>query len=182
MYVYRCHKVSDFFCVLFYIRKHDVAIWMIGNWLRLGVARMLFTPMLSFEFNNSDTYRNENGNNETLHLIKENNYDSQEEAYRKIRVATMGTLVILGTIGNGLTFVVMRLGSLRNVSTCFFMAMLAVADTGECGPIFLNSLWTTWVLFCGTTDTPVLDFWWRLPWVSKPGWIRRLHALAPACN
>ena len=23
--------------------------------------------------------------------------------------------------------------------------------------------------FCGTTDTPFLDFWWHLPWVSKPG-------------
>ena len=22
--------------------------------------------------------------------------------------------------------------------------------------------------FCGATDTPVLDFLWRLPWVSKP--------------
>ena len=25
--------------------------------------------------------------------------------------------------------------------------------------------------FHGATDTPVLDFWWHLPWVSKPGWI-----------
>ena len=25
--------------------------------------------------------------------------------------------------------------------------------------------------FRGATDTPVLDFWWCLPWVSKPGWI-----------
>ena len=25
--------------------------------------------------------------------------------------------------------------------------------------------------FFGTTDTPVLDFWWHLPWVVKPGWI-----------
>ena len=25
--------------------------------------------------------------------------------------------------------------------------------------------------FCGATDTPVLDFWWHMPWVSKPGWI-----------
>ena len=25
--------------------------------------------------------------------------------------------------------------------------------------------------FYGVTDTPVLDFWWRLPWVSKPVWI-----------
>ena len=34
--------------------------------------------------------------------------------------------------------------------------------------------------FCGATDTPVLDFWWRLPWVSKPGWIPRLRASSPA--
>ena len=25
--------------------------------------------------------------------------------------------------------------------------------------------------FCGATDTPVLDFWWRLLWVSKPEWV-----------
>ena len=24
--------------------------------------------------------------------------------------------------------------------------------------------------FCGTTDIPVLDFWWCLLWVSKPEW------------
>ena len=24
--------------------------------------------------------------------------------------------------------------------------------------------------FCGTTDTSVLDIWWRLLWVSKPVW------------
>ena len=24
--------------------------------------------------------------------------------------------------------------------------------------------------FCEATDNPVLDFWWCLPWVSKPGW------------
>ena len=24
--------------------------------------------------------------------------------------------------------------------------------------------------FCGATDTPVLDFWWCLLWVSKPEW------------
>ena len=29
---------------------------------------------------------------------------------------------------------------------------------------------------CGATDIPVLHFWWRLPWVSKLGWI---HAFLP---
>ena len=24
--------------------------------------------------------------------------------------------------------------------------------------------------FCGATDTPILDFWWHLLWVSKPPW------------
>ena len=28
--------------------------------------------------------------------------------------------------------------------------------------------------FSGATDTPVLDFWWRLLWVSKSGWILSL--------
>ena len=32
--------------------------------------------------------------------------------------------------------------------------------------------------FCGATDTPVLDFWWCLPWVSKPGWNRFLRAFS----
>ena len=25
--------------------------------------------------------------------------------------------------------------------------------------------------FCRATDAPILDFWWCLPWVLKPGWI-----------
>ena len=36
--------------------------------------------------------------------------------------------------------------------------------------------------FCEATDTPILGFWWRLPWVSKPGWITRFHAFLPAHN
>ena len=38
-----------------------------------------------------------------------------------------------------------------------------------CQKLFL-SVWWTHVLF-GATGTPVLDFWWRLLWVSKPGWV-----------
>ena len=34
--------------------------------------------------------------------------------------------------------------------------------------------------FCGATDTHVLDFWWCMPWISKPhGWSPRLCALLP---
>ena len=37
-------------------------------------------------------------------------------------------------------------------------------------------------LFCGATDTPVLDFWKCLPQVFKPRWISHLHASLPVCN
>ena len=33
-----------------------------------------------------------------------------------------------------------------------------------------------------STDTPILNFWWRLPWVLKPGWISHLHAFLSACH
>ena len=34
--------------------------------------------------------------------------------------------------------------------------------------------------FCGATDTPILDFWWRLVWVSKPEWVLPFLSLAAA--
>ena len=33
---------------------------------------------------------------------------------------------------------------------------------------------------CGATDTPVLDFWWYLLWVSKPEWVLPYSHLAEA--
>ena len=34
--------------------------------------------------------------------------------------------------------------------------------------------------FCGATDTPILDFWWHLLWVSKPEWVLPYLSLAEA--
>ena len=36
-------------------------------------------------------------------------------------------------------------------------------------------------LFVGQL-VPVLDFWWYLSWISKPGWIHHLCASSPVCN
>ena len=36
--------------------------------------------------------------------------------------------------------------------------------------VLFFKFWTVQVLFVGPL-IPVLDFWWHLPWVSKPGWI-----------
>ena len=40
-------------------------------------------------------------------------------------------IVIFGSIGNILTFIIMQRGSMKDVSTCFYMSILALADTGE---------------------------------------------------
>ena len=88
-------------------------------------------------------------------------------------------IIVFGTIGNILVFIIMGKGSMRQVSTCFYMRILALADTGW-SIYFFKHLWRTHTCpFCGTNDTPVLDFWWRLPWVSKAGW-SHLHAFLPA--
>ena len=40
-------------------------------------------------------------------------------------------IITFGSIGNILTFIIMRRGSMKDVSTCFYMSILALADTGE---------------------------------------------------
>ena len=52
-----------------------------------------------------------------------------EETARLLQVFIRPILVVLGTYGNALSFYIMRRGSLKKVSTCFYMAMLAIADT-----------------------------------------------------
>ena len=52
------------------------------------------------------------------------------EPARTVHIIMRPILVTFGTIGNMLSFYSMRRGSLKNVSTCFYMAILALADTG----------------------------------------------------
>ena len=52
-----------------------------------------------------------------------------EEITRLIQLITRPILIIVGSIGNILTFYIMRRTSLKNVSSCFYMAVLALADT-----------------------------------------------------
>ena len=56
---------------------------------------------------------------------------SKNEVARLLQVFMRPLLIILGTYGNAISFYIMRRGSLKEVSTCFYMAMLAIADTGE---------------------------------------------------
>ena len=40
-------------------------------------------------------------------------------------------LILLGTIGNGLSFYIMRQGSMKKMSTCFYLSILALADISK---------------------------------------------------
>ena len=51
----------------------------------------------------------------------------------------------------------------------FLMATAAVLYLGPACNHFLNKI-GGYMSFYGATDTPVLDFWWCLLWVSKPKW------------
>ena len=68
--------------------------------------------------------------NETDDSTESTTWDNREIA-RIIHVIVRPTLVVFGTIGNTLSFYIMRRSSLKHLSTCFYMANLALADTGR---------------------------------------------------
>ena len=75
---------------------------------------------------------------ETDNSTESTTWDNREIA-RIIHVIVRPTLVVFGSIGNTLSFYVMRRTSLKHLSTCFYMSILALADTGECFP---TSVWS----------------------------------------
>ena len=64
------------------------------------------------------------------------------EVRRLLFVVSLPILIVFGTYGNAVSFYIVRRGSLKEVSTCFYMAMLAIADTRK--------------YICGATETPPL--------------------------
>ena len=53
------------------------------------------------------------------------------EMARLIQIIFRPILIIVGTIGNGLTIYIMRRTSLKYLSSCFYMVLLALADTSK---------------------------------------------------
>ena len=77
-------------------------------------------------FTKSTLYFDDSYINETKVSPSEN-----QEVSRLLHVAIRPFLIVLGTYGNTVSFYIMRGGSLEEVLTCFYMAMLAIADTCE---------------------------------------------------
>ena len=57
--------------------------------------------------------------------------NGEQEIARIFHVTGRPILVLFGTVGNLLAFYVMQRSSLNKVSTCFYMSILALADTGK---------------------------------------------------
>ena len=57
---------------------------------------------------------------------------------RLIHVIVRPILTIIGTVGNGLTIYIMRKSSLKDLSTCFYMVVLALADSSKSTLIFFS--------------------------------------------
>ena len=56
---------------------------------------------------------------------------TNKEIARMIQIIVRPILIIIGTIGNCLAFYIMRRTSLKDVSSCFYMCLPAVADTSK---------------------------------------------------
>ena len=80
------------------------------------------TTDIIWNFNSSETRRGQNFDTETFKW-------TSAEISRLIQIIVRPVLLIVGSVGNGLTFYIMRRTSLKNVSSCFYMAVLALADT-----------------------------------------------------
>ena len=88
------------------------------------------TPLSSAAiWNDSNTSGNINVTADTNQIEK--NHNRNREIARILVITTFPIILAVGTIGNVLTFIVMQRGSLKHSSTCFYMAMLALADTCE---------------------------------------------------
>ena len=56
---------------------------------------------------------------------------TSEEIIRIIHIIVRPILIVAGTTGNCLSFYIMRRTSLKEVSSCFYMSLLALADTSK---------------------------------------------------
>ena len=64
-------------------------------------------------------------------VVEETSQWTNAESARLVQIVVRPILLLVGTVGNGLTLYIMRRTSLKNVSSCFYMSLLALADTSK---------------------------------------------------
>ena len=102
--------------------------------LRKAGARVMSDIMDPVVTENATVNGNVSNVTESLTNQKQPTKESSEdeELARVLELVIRPVLIIFGTIGNGLSFYLMRQGSLKKMSTCFYLSILAIADTSKC--------------------------------------------------
>ena len=90
--------------------------------MEAGIGSIYFTTTSTVYFNSSEITTNATDDNDVFKW-------TSEEIARLIQIVVRPILIVFGTVGNGLTFYIMRTTSLKNVSSCFYMSVLGLADS-----------------------------------------------------
>ena len=85
-------------------------------------VNVIVSSSLSPEFLNSTT---------TSDIVQEEFKWTSEEIARWIHMIFRPIYLVIGTIGNSLTFYIMPRTSLKDVSSCFYMSLLALTDSSK---------------------------------------------------
>ena len=87
----------------------------------------------TFNYSGTNVGEFSNSSNTTTEptSIEESFKWTNAEIARLIQIIFRPILVTVGTIGNGLTIYIMRKTSLKHLSSCFYMVLLALADTSK---------------------------------------------------
>ena len=89
-------------------------------------------PIVNQSSTDSTGFINIFNNVSTQHMVsKETIKWTSAEVARIIQIIYRPILIIAGTVGNGLTIFIMRKTSLKHLSTCFYMVVLAFADSSK---------------------------------------------------
>ena len=76
-------------------------------------------------------YLNSSETTRDLPVFEKTTRWTDAEIARFLHIIVRPILVVLGTVGNGLTVYIMRWTSLKEISSCFYMVVLALADTSK---------------------------------------------------
>ena len=95
----------------------------------------MFPFSVQITMNTTDIFSTQNTTTEAAEVEKLHIHDDYKQLYIDIEwwiyVIIYITLPVFGGFGNILTFIVMQRGSLKEISVCFYMSMLALSDTGK---------------------------------------------------
>ena len=86
-------------------------------------------PIFNYSESNFEDFSN--SPNFTTLSVGETFKWTDEEIARMMHLIFRPILIIVGTVGNCLTIYIMRRTSLKYLSTCFYMVLLALVDTSK---------------------------------------------------